>query len=314
MATNYVLAFDVGGTSIQAGVISETGEVMQETLAVYDALAHGTKDEIITHMVDLIEQQMDSITQTEHSCLGIGYAFPGPFDYQRGISLIRGLNKFESLYQVDVRQAIQTEISQRDSIRSRLHSNYPLMFENDARLFALGETFQGKGRGYQRAICLTLGTGLGSAFVEQGMLIRGERGIPEQGWVYDMPFKESIVDDYVSRRGILRLASSAGIDTSVNDVKEIAQLATQGDAVALFVMAEFGMWLGTVLRPFVESFQPDVLIFGGQIARSYPLFATGLQQGIGRDDVVCEVATDVNASTLLGVYRMVTSWRTSKTR
>ena len=43
--------------------------------------------------------------------LGIGIAMPGPFDYNEGISLIRNLGKYDSIFGVNVRQYLSSEFN-----------------------------------------------------------------------------------------------------------------------------------------------------------------------------------------------------------
>ena len=91
-------------------------------------------------------------------------AVPGPFDYEQGIGLFRDVGKFDSLYGVDVRHGLLTRIRPApDTIR----------FLNDADAFGVGEYAAGAARGHDRAVCITLGTGVGSAFLDRGRA--GER-------------------------------------------------------------------------------------------------------------------------------------------
>ena len=122
---------------------------------------------------------------------GVGIGMPGPFDYERGISLIRGQDKFDSLYGMDVGAQIRR--------RLELPAEVPVRFINDAVAFALGECLYGAGRGFDRVLAITLGTGFGCALVERSGAVAWEVE------AYAMPYRDRRVDDYLSRRGILSL-------------------------------------------------------------------------------------------------------------
>lgn len=110
---------------------------------------------------------------------GIGMAFPGPFDYERGISLMQGLDKYDSIYGISIEEEMKkrTDFLQ-DTIFCFLH---------DVEAFALGESWFGEGREAGRLLCLCIGTGTGSAFIENKKVIKEKtEGVPDHGWIYNL--------------------------------------------------------------------------------------------------------------------------------
>jgi glucokinase len=97
MKDEIYLAFDVGGTFIKAGAFDALGRALEHTFTHYESMAGGNAAEILDHFVRMAA---DLVQQADPGGLGriagIGYAFPGPFDYERGISFIQGLNKVEA--------------------------------------------------------------------------------------------------------------------------------------------------------------------------------------------------------------------------
>jgi glucokinase len=182
----------------------------------------------------------------------IGFAVPGPFDYDRGICLIRGLGKLESLYGVELPAALD--------VTAR--------FVNDAESFLLGEWVAGAARGHERAVGITLGTGLGSAFLAGGELVREGAGVPPNGDLHTVPFRGGAVEDLISGRGICLRGGS--------DAETLAERAAAGDASALATFASFGADLAEFLEPWLRAFQPTVVVVGGGIARAWRLFCGGL--------------------------------------
>jgi glucokinase len=299
------LAFDVGGTSIKAGAIDASGRILEHTLSHYESKASGSAAEILDHFVqianDLLQQaDPDGLEQIA----GIGYAFPGPFDYEQGISYIQGLNKFEALYGMRFGDRLFERIRSNCQLAKRLMSEALPRFENDAALFAIGEAHYGQAATCQRAVCLTLGTGIGSGFIEAGRLIKYRDDVPDNGWVYPLPYRSSITDDYISQRGLLLLAREMGIDLLGRDVKQLAEAAMRGDDAANMLFDSFGRFMADALETVLKTFSPDIVVLGGQISKSGELFVPSfsrelLYRGVQASVVV---SNDTLRNTLMGIY------------
>lgn len=297
---DYVLAFDVGGTYIKAGVVRGDGTVIGP-VSEYPAKSGEKKEALLEHFAAIIKAEGRRVP-AGHSIRGAGLAFPGPFDYERGICLIRGLNKFEALYGVNLKEQLTARVALLPELQGRWSHSPVIAFENDAGLFALGECAFGAGRSTMRAICLTIGTGFGSAFVSNGRLVKEGDDVPADGWLYRIPYRDGMMDDYFSRRGIVRLAEEMGIEDAASgedDVKRLAERAWAGEPLPVRLFREFGERLAEVLTPFTRSFGPDAIIIGGQIAKSADLFISGPIDG-----VPVRIASDMSASALKGAYQL----------
>ena len=104
----------------------------------------------------------------------LAVAIPGPFDYDAGIGLFRDVGKFDALAGVDVRYGL---------LRRLADPSARIAFVNDAAAFGLGEWLVGAARGCSRAVALTLGSGVGSAFVAEGAIVAGGPEVPPEGYV-----------------------------------------------------------------------------------------------------------------------------------
>jgi len=297
---DYVLAFDVGGTAIKAGIVRSDG-CLEGDIHMYPSLARDSKEAILEHLAALVVAQAKRIPAGMR-IRGVGLAFPGPFDYERGICQIRGLNKFEAIYGVNLKEELAARTADHPELRGRWSSAPAYAFENDAGLFALGECAFGVGRELRSALVLMLGTGLGSSFVRNGQLVKDDPAVPPQGWLYAMPYQDSMMDDYFSRRGIMRLAKEMGIEDIAegdDDVKQLAERARSGEFLPAELFRLFGKQLKDALLPYISSFSPDAVIIGGQIARSADLFVPEHMGG-----VPVHISAEMSASTLKGVCRL----------
>jgi glucokinase len=183
----------------------------------------------------------------------------------------------------------------------------PIVFDNDAALFAAGQLHYGHAKRYRRSICITIGTGTGSSFI-------GENGIVKGRELWNDPFRDSNVDDYISQRGVLRLAEAYGLGGG-GEVKPIADAARAGSANARAMFAEFGRLFGEMLAPYVAEFKPEAIIVGGNIARSADLFlgetkAALAESGTAGTSVPAfETAEDTSASAFAGALALVQEHR-----
>jgi glucokinase len=302
-----MLALDIGGTTIKAAAAHQNGTLVEQTLKVYPARAKDSTEQIIGHFLSILLDQLKRLRMSlacEPLINGIGFTFPGPFDYTKGISYIRGLDKFESLYGISIGNELQAAIAANPDLKAACLPEIPIRFINDAHAFALGELHSGYAQTYSRFVCLTVGTGLGSAFCMDGGVVEEGSGVPQHGWLYDKPFRKGIVDQYISGRGILSMAAGMGFTESGLDVKKLAELGRSGNQRALDVFAEFGYLVGEMLHMYMADFRPEGIIIGGQIAGSSDLFMPSLRQHAFSENVHISVSEEAVKSTLIGVTRI----------
>jgi len=254
---SYIIGLDMGGTEIKAGAISQTGEQLHEPLS-FPSYSHKSKHELIQHIGGIIRQ----ISQSQGLPDAIGFAFPGPFDYETGVSRIKGLNKYEALYGHSIADLLKTDAN----------IDTPMFFINDVTAFALGIALEHNNK-YERTLCVCIGTGCGSAFLVNGKAVtNGHPGIPKNGWIYSMPFRDTCLDDYLSKRGLEKI--TADVLGKPIDGKALSLMTTDKKAMACF--SQFGSNLAEGLFPVIEAFKPTTLALGGQITASFEYFGQGI--------------------------------------
>ena len=279
-------ALEIGGTHVSAALVSLDERAIDPAGVQRDALAaDGTGDELVRSIVTAARR----LSRPDVTRWGI--ATPGPFDYARGVSRIRGVAKLDALYGADLRAELSAAVGVKPTAVS---------FINDASAFLIGEWWAGKAHGDGRSIGVTLGTGLGSAFSEDGAIVRSGDRVPPGGELYRLRFRGADVERTISRAA-LRAAYGTGLDDDV-DVEQIAERAHAGEPAGGRVFDDLGTALGQFLTPWLRAFDPSCLVVGGSIARSWGLFERSLRAELepvaGLRTVT--VAEHIDDSALLG--------------
>lgn len=260
------LGVDIGGSHITCQLVNlERNLPLENTWCRMPVDSGASKNEILDTWVAAILTATNSFDLS--TIAGIGFAMPGPFDYQNGIAWFQGVQKFENLYGVNIREEIQNRLGWSREV--------PVRFLNDASSFAVGEAWMGVATNYKRIIALTMGTGFGSTFIHHQLPVAGIEGVPADGFLYHIPFKASIADDYFSTRWFLK-AYSEKTGQQIQGVQQLAEQAAN-DPVIADLFTEFGRNLGEFIAPWVRIFDADCLVLGGNISRSFPLFQSSME-------------------------------------
>ncbi|MGX7417207.1 ROK family protein [Carnobacterium gallinarum] len=293
MKKQYALCLDVGGTEIKVNLLESTGETYWSQAKTYPAHATENKEAILANFKNIIVTHLKQIKELEVELSGIGLAFPGPFNYEMGWSEMLGLRKYDAIYRVNLSELIKSWL-----LELNFPVDIPLVFENDALTFAMGEAIFGQANEAKKAIFLTLGTGCGSAFIEDGQFVKNNYGLGETGMIYQDPLLDKTVDDYVSKAGLNQLTIQAGFGDL--DGYELSLAAAEGSLEAQIVFQEFGLLIGQALKKYVAVFQPDCLVFGGQISKSLKWIKPGITASLSQEIAIFQ-SQDTTLSTLKGL-------------
>jgi glucokinase len=279
MNKNIAIGTDIGGSHISCAAIDlVTGKIIKETLTEKSVDNQSAAKIIIDTWSAALSSVMSKIPVAKIK--GIGFAMPGPFDYVKGISYIRGVAKYENLYGVNTKEAIAENLGLKD--------DFLIRFMNDASAFAVGEAWAGSASEFNRSLSITFGTGFGSAFISKRIPIVDGPEVPKLGCIYHIPYKDGIADDYFSTRGLLhRYKVLTG--RQLSGVKELAALAPDDKFVNdLFI--DFGDNAGKFLAPWLLRFKAEILVVGGNISHAYNLFGDVFEASLKNEKCFCKVA------------------------
>lgn len=279
MDKNIAIGTDIGGSHITCAAIDlVTGKILKETLSEREVDNQAQANTIIGVWADALSEVLDKVAVEKVK--GIGFAMPGPFDYVKGISYIRGVAKYENLYGFNIGDAISSSLS--------VPEGFLIRFMNDASSFAVGEAWAGSASAYNRSLSITLGTGFGSAFISNRIPIVDGPEVPKLGCIYHLPYRDGIADDYFSTRGLLsRYKKLTGKD--LGGVKELATLASSDKAVP-DLFKDFGENAAIFLAPWLKKFKAEILVVGGNISHAYNLFGDIFENRLRTENCNSKVA------------------------
>lgn len=274
-----IVGADIGGHHIAAALVDGATGVVVEGSDRRRAIDRKAPAEALIAGWSALIDELDSLAGGRVT--GVGIAMPGPFDYARGVAHFEGNDKFEALNGVNVR----------DALRERTRRPHDIRFLNDATAFAVGCSRMGDAPRTGRVVALTLGTGLGAAFLEDGIPVIAGEGVPPGGCLWSLPFGAGIADDHVSARWILDQARGFGLPA--DDVAELASLARR-DPAAAAIFERYGENLGAIAGPWLASFGAGGVVLGGRITGAFDLFAPSLRRALESAGAAVSIRTHPN--------------------
>ena len=272
-----LIGVDVGGTNVRMGIVTPDGRILKKIEYPTD-MSRGSLDmmeRLASRLRDFIREESEK-GQPE---IRVGVGIAGPVDQKRGV-LIAPPN-LPDLHGFPLREFLQKEIS------------FPIVIENDANAFTLGEGWMGAARGSLHYCGITLGTGVGGGIVIGGEIVRGADGLGgEVGHMVlnpDGPLcgcgGRGCLEVYASSSGICRMALE-GIERGKGEwiLKQsgdghgkvtsegVFEAARKGDCTALEIFSEMGRYLGLGLVNLANLFNPEKIVIGGKVSRAWDYF------------------------------------------
>lgn len=263
-----VPAIELGGSHVStARVDLEARRLLPGSRRRMSLDSAAAADEIIRHIAGCARHSTGSASEPW------GIALPGAFDFEAGIGFYAGAGKFESLDRVPLRPLLTLAIEPPPS---------DIAFVNDADAFVIGEWLGGAAAGERRAVGITLGTGVGSAFLEDGRILTEDPRVPPEGRVDLLTIGGRPLEETVSHRAIVARHAVVAQEGrgGLSSVREIAAAARAGTPGAARALDEAFRALGTTLAPWLDRFGTRVLVVGGGMLGAWDLIERSLRAGI----------------------------------
>lgn len=270
-----VLAYDLGGTKVAVGVVDSSGKILafHREAALIKQGKKATLDQLIRLGREMIAKYP--------KISAVGIASAGPLDPKKGHLLDpTNFTGPEGHWgRVPLAPILAKGLKKK------------VFLENDAAAAILAEVWKGLKSHRQNAMILTLGTGLGTAVVANGELVRGGRyQHTEAGHLIIKAGDESALcgcgqlgcaEAYLSGRSFTHRARKR-LGNELIDAPQIAARAREGDPEALALFEEYAEMLSIALHNFVVLFYPEVVVFTGSFAAAHDLFLKNAEKKLAK--------------------------------
>ncbi|URJ36890.1 ROK family protein [Paenibacillus polymyxa] len=302
VALNKVIGIDIGGTSVKAAIVARDGSVLDEIRMDTDA-SRG-REWVLSRVSEAVFGLMRSFGDTSVSTsIGIGalgIATAGRVNVESG----------EVVYATDNLPGWQgTSLVEWAKEKLALRA----VADNDANAALLGEAWQGAGKGKQRLVMLTLGTGVGGAYMENGLLCRGAHWSGGD-WGHSILFpgghpcncgKKGCAEQYVSGSALLRRGSeyTGKLYRSGN---EIVTEAAHGNLKTIQALDDYTADLAVLLANISVTLDPELIIVGGGVADAGEVWWPLLEKHLYQLGVQTEVSRAMlgNRAGFIGAARL----------
>jgi glucokinase len=240
-----IVALDLGGTNIRAGVFLEDRIVHQHSAPLQDKHSLACT---LRQVKDLIRPLLGP------SPKGSGIGVPAVVDTQEGV--VFNATNIPSWVRVPLKDILLKEFG------------IPVVINNDVNCFILGEHRFGLVRQFHSVVGLASGTGLGCGVIIDGRLYCGRNcGAGEIGLI---PYRDKNIEYYCSGKFFEGLCGTSAY--------QVHQDALAGNTEAYSLWETFGEYFGHAIQVVAYAYDPEAIVIGGSLSKAYPLFESSMRK------------------------------------
>ncbi len=263
----YCFGVDLGGTTVKMGCFQEDGTLLDKW--EIKTRVENAGESILPDIAASLKEKMNEHGLGKENILGLGLGVPA--------AVVNGAEVMETTNLGWGYKAVKRELEELIGMSVRV--------ENDANVAALGEMWQGGGKGYNSLVMVTLGTGVGGGIIVNGRILSGKNGGGgEIGHLVVQPDetakcgcgKTGCLEQYASATGIARLAKRKLATNQKPTIlseenitaKDVFDAVKADDEVAKEIAEEFGAYLGYALSNIGAVLDPEVFVIGGGVSKA----------------------------------------------
>lgn len=275
----YAFGVDIGGTTIKMGLFETSGNLLE----MWEIPTRTENDGkyILGDISEAVYEKLGEKGISRLDVQGIGLGVPGPVSSDG--TVFKCVNLGWGVFNV------ARELSELTGLNVKAG--------NDANVAALGEMWQGGGKGCKNMVMVTLGTGVGGGVIIDGHILSGQNGAA--GEIGHLPMrddetekcgcgKQGCLEQYASATGIVRMArrylevhpDTESVLKEKMDLtaKEICDAAREGDNAALHIVDETARMLGKGLAAIACVINPEVFVIGGGMAKAGEILLDAIER------------------------------------
>lgn len=301
------IAIDFGGTNIKVGLVEDGTIVAKTSIPAWSGSGMlGRLSDAASAVKELLAEAGADLSR----CTGVGIALSGIVD-NRSQTLTSIHEKYTDAIGFDFCSWAVAEFG------------LPIAVENDARAALIGETVYGAARGEKDAVLVIFGTGIGTAAIMDGQVLRGrhhQAGILGGHLTTDLAGEictcgnVGCVEAQASHWAIpLRaaklpgFAESALADNVDRGYEAVIRASEEGDGFASRLLEDLIRHWSACIVNLIHAYDPEVVVLSGGLMKSSALLLPRLIENVGAmawtpwGTPRFAVAEDPEISALLGV-------------
>lgn len=274
----YAFGVDIGGTTIKMGFFETTGNLLEKWEIPTRTEENGIN--ILSDIAVEIDNKINQRLIEKADIEGIGVGVPGPVNDDG--TVFKCVNLGWGVFNVEI------ELNKLTGFKVKVG--------NDANVAALGEMWQGGGKGYKNIVMVTLGTGVGGGVIINEKIICGSNGAGGEIGHINMNDNEKdacgcgnhgCLEQYASATGIVRTTkkfleehpeSKTILKNDEITAKVIFDSAKSGDEVAIKMVDKTSKILGRALSQIACVVNPQVFVIGGGMSKAGNLLIDKVQK------------------------------------
>lgn len=285
MANTYCIGVDIGGTTVKLGIFHVDGRLEDKWEIPTDHADGGAH--ILEEIARALQEYIFCKGLSKEDIKGIGIGVPGPVQPDGHVDLCVNLG-WMNVYPAKV-------------LSQLLGGGIECYVGNDANVAALGEMWQGGGKGYDSIVFVTLGTGVGGGIIVNNHIVSGSHGLG--GEIGHIRIREDeaemcncggtgCLEQVASATGIVRQAhrvlkkytqeSSMRAFGETLTCRHVCDCAKQGDELAIMTMDICMYYLGWALSILTQVCDPQVFVLGGGVSAAGEWLAKLVQKNYDR--------------------------------
>ena len=266
----YAYGVDIGGTTVKIGFFETTGKLV-DTWEI-PTRTENDGELILPDIAESIKENNEKNSITTDDIEGIGMGVPGPVKDDG--TVLKCVNLGWGVFNVEKALSV-------------ICGGVKVKAGNDANVAALGEMWQGGGKGYEDVVMITLGTGVGGGIIRGGKIVAGTNGAA--GEIGHMPMiddeseccgcgKKGCLEQYASANGLVNvaekyIAAHRTVETELDlnagfTAKDVCDAAKAGDKAGLAAVEESMRVLGKAMASVSCVIDPQVFVVGGGLSKA----------------------------------------------
>lgn len=266
----YAYGVDIGGTTVKIGFFETIGKLV-DTWEI-PTRTENDGELILPDIAESIKENNEKKSITTDDIEGIGMGVPGPVKDDG--TVLKCVNLGWGVFNVEKALSV-------------ICGGVKVKAGNDANVAALGEMWQGGGKGYEDVVMITLGTGVGGGIIRGGKIVAGTNGAA--GEIGHMPMiddeseccgcgKKGCLEQYASANGLVNvaekyIAAHRTVETELDlnagfTAKDVCDAAKAGDKAGLAAVEESMRLLGKAMASVSCVIDPQVFVVGGGLSKA----------------------------------------------